>query len=105
MTETLTTEQANAIYDILVKDAGAPDGPVDGDFGTPRRDFMFHQTREMTWEYRFMGSLGFGGKFWNYDGRWYVTAYPEDMTPERQQVIDDTNVALAALKQEQGEGA
>lgn len=50
-------------------------------------------------EYRFIGSLGFGGKFWRNNGRWYVTAYREDLTPERQAVIDATNAALTALKQ------
>lgn len=95
----LTAEQANAVWDVLAWHAGACDESYD-DALSPRQEFVFNQTSENITEYRFMGPLGFGGKFWNYAGRWYVTAYPEDMTPQRQQAIDDTNAALAALKQE-----
>lgn len=50
-------------------------------------------------EYRFIGALGFGGKVWSYRYadlglRLYVTAYPEDMTPERQAMIDKANQRL-----------
>ena len=97
-----TADQANAVYDVLIQRAGASDGLFDGEVTTPRGDFVFHQTREHITEYPFQGSLGFGGKFWNYAGRWYVTAYPEDISdrPDRQQAIDATNAALAALKRE-----
>jgi hypothetical protein len=51
-------------------------------------------------EYRFQGDLGFGGKFWRNDGRWYVSAYPEDVKarPERAGIIEATNAALAELQ-------
>lgn len=49
-------------------------------------------------EYRFMGSLGFGGKVWSNRGRLYVTCYPEDRTPERQAAIDWANARLATLE-------
>lgn len=96
----MTLEQANAVYDILVAHAGAQE--------VGRADFVFQQTSER-WptEYRFGGSLGFGGKFWRLplpfrvgsDANWYVTAYPEDMDrrPEIRQEIDATNAALAVL--------
>lgn len=92
--EPLTPEQANAVYDVLVEHAGASE---DG-----RDDFVFLQTEEVVNEYRFMGRLGFGGKFWNYHGRWYVTAYPEAIKahPEMQDRVDATNGALARLREE-----
>lgn len=92
MSRPLTAEQANAIWDVLVEHAGASQGG--------RADFVDVETWQDCAEYRFMGALGFGGKFWRNRGRWYVTAYPEDVKgrSERQQAIDATNAALAALK-------
>jgi hypothetical protein len=46
-------------------------------------------------EYRFMGALGFGGKFWQQSMT--VTCYPEDETPERRAIIERANAALADL--------
>jgi hypothetical protein len=88
----LTVEQANAVYDILVRYAGASEHNRD--------DFVTIQTHQPCTEYRFMGSLGFGGKFWRNDGRWYVSAYPEDIAaqPERERAIRLTNGPLAGLK-------
>jgi len=48
-------------------------------------------------EYRFQGSLGFGGKFWRYDGRLYCTCYPEDETKERLATIAKVNQLLAGI--------
>lgn len=48
-------------------------------------------------EYRFCGGLGFGGKLWRYDGRFYITCYPEDETPDLRRIIDQTNQALRDL--------
>ena len=92
----MTPEQANAVYDILIAHAGATEHD--------REDFVDHQTgTNPPTEYRFQGSLGFGGKFWRegWDRRWYVTAYREHLTTGRQAAIDKTNAALKAL-QEQG---
>lgn len=86
----LAAEQANAVWDVLVEHAGASE---DG-----REDFVFHQTAGGCTEYRFQGSLGFGGKFWNANGRWYVSAYREDTTPGRASAIDLTNAALSGLR-------
>jgi hypothetical protein len=89
----MTREQADAVFDVLVEHAGASDGWRD--------DFVERQVAGSTDEYRFQGLLGFGGKFWNCNGRWYVSAYPEDVKrrPEMRQAIDATNEALAALKE------
>lgn len=87
----LTHDQADAIYTALVAHAGASEDD--------RRFFVEAQTDDYHYEYRFIGGLGFGGKFWRNDGRWYVSAYPEDVRvrPSRQQAINNTNAALSAL--------
>jgi hypothetical protein len=92
----MTQDQVTAVWRVLVEHAGAPGSPD----SWKARDFLYHQTAGSTDEYRFQGSLGFGGKFFNCNGRWYVTAYPEAVKrwPEMQQVIDATNEALAALR-------
>lgn len=48
-------------------------------------------------EYRFQGSLGFGGKVWSSSGRVYVNCYPEHMTDERRVMIERANERLAAV--------
>jgi hypothetical protein len=55
------------------------------------------------WEFRFMGNLGFGGKFYR-EGRggWpvmrmWVDCYPEDRTPERDAMIAAANARLIGL--------
>jgi hypothetical protein len=102
----MTVEQANAVYDVLAEHAGASDAFVGESADAPvppRAEFVFHQTREHVTEYRFMGSLGFGGKFWRNADAWYVTAYSEDVKgrPERAQAVNDTNAALAALDKQE----
>lgn len=92
MAAPMTGPQANAVYDILVEHTGADEDWM-------RDDFVHHQTADSTDEYRFQGALGFGGKFWNCNDRWYVTCYPEDLTSDRQRAIDETNTALAELKE------
>ncbi len=81
---------AEAIYDLL-----------EGDGADPLQRFSFvHWFREPDQrEWRFIGSLGFDGKFWKSDGRFYVNCYPEDETDERRSTIKRLNDALAALRQ------
>lgn len=53
-------------------------------------------------EWRFMGALGFGGKFrnnGNNDNTPYVDCYPESRTPERDTMIAKANERLAQLFQ------
>lgn len=87
---TLPFDVANQIYDILVKFAGALE--------RWREDFV-HRQEHGCCEYRFQGSLGFGGKFWNVGDRWDVTCYREDENPERRQAIQLCNAELAKLKE------
>lgn len=91
----ITIGQADAIYDVLVQHAEAREAR--------RYEFIFHLTRGCE-EFRFMGSLGFGGKLYVEPGGWRVGAYPEDIKAysERQQVIDATNAALSQLYAAQG---
>ena len=96
----LTTEQASAVYDVLVTHAGArTDNPT-------RTLFLRGQTRQFRSESRFNGDLGPGGKFWRSTGRrpdgswgevWIVSGYPEDIDnrADRRSVVTATNAALA----------
>ncbi len=75
------------VYDVLMEKAGATDGTARGCFlaSTPPTEF------------RFCGSLGFGGKVRTEGTRLFVTCYPEDITPEREVIMADTNAALERL--------
>lgn len=85
--------QANAVYDLLIQHAGADEWQ--------RQEFVLMHAEGRCDEFRFIGWLGSGGKFWRH--RWQVSAYPEDLNgrPGRQAIIDVTNAALAALQAEQ----
>lgn len=98
MSKPMTEEYANVVYDALVKHAGAPE--------SRRGEFVYHQTNEFCIEYRFMGSLGFGGKFWRNAGSlrdgswgemWYVNNYSEDETVNSVAMVNRTNDALYVL--------
>jgi hypothetical protein len=82
---------SDRIYTVLVNEAGAINSESE------RIQFRQFRRRHGT-EYRFGGWLGFGGKFWEKEDRWYVSCYPEDFTSHRRNVIEDTNSALLALK-------
>ncbi len=77
------------VYDILVEHAGAPE--------CDRERFIAAHVdaRDAIREWRFCGSLGFGGKYRVQHN--IVTCYSEDETPERLAAIERTNTALAAL--------
>lgn len=91
MEPTLTKEIANTIWTILVMEAGSPEGE--------RSSFIYHQTKGCT-EYRIGGPLGYGGKFWNTNRRWYVNTYPETLErqPELSLLIERTNRRLESLR-------
>lgn len=92
----IKTETALRIYALLVKHAGASN-----DLQSRTSFMMAHCTREGCGEYRFIGSLGFGGKFRNDGGGWRVDCYREDETEERLRAIETTNAALKGLWEEQ----
>lgn len=93
---TITPEQADAAYTVLVRLAGARDDKDD------RWAFVHHVARSAspTSEYRFGGSLGSGGKFRNNGNRDnvpHVDCYPEDETQVRKDVIERVNMALRGI--------
>lgn len=77
-------------WNILVEHAGANPKPI------AKKDFVLSMLGSCH-EYRFCGSLGFGGKFYRFSPDFYVQCYPEDVTPERQKAIDKVNHLLKAL--------
>lgn len=91
MEPTLTKEIANQIWTILKEEAGSRE--------EERGSFVYHQTKGCT-EYRVGGPLGYGGKFWNYNKRWYVNTYPETLErePSLSVIIERTNRRLESLR-------
>lgn len=83
---------------ILRDEVGAPDDP-DTTWGflsymtTPRGGLETHSR-----EWRFQGSLGFGGKLYVNSGRVYVGYYPEDRTAERDAAVERANARIVALR-------
>lgn len=83
------------MYDVLVLHAGACKDSYD------RKNFVhcaIHWDYRFGFEYRFMGSLGGGGKIWlplHRDPS--VSCYKENETPERKEAIEKTNAALLGL--------
>jgi hypothetical protein len=71
-----------AIWDILVELCGAC---------SEDRDLFIANT---SFEYRFMGNLGFGGKIYM-DAPPRVSCYKEDETPARLKIIEVANKALS----------
>lgn len=79
-------------YDLLIETAGASRLHYD------RRSFIqcaLNWNYHFTFEYRFEGLLGFGGKIWlPLDKAPYVSCYREDDSPERLKIIEKTNALL-----------
>ncbi len=78
------------VFDLVTTMNGAPSA-------SQRESFLRYFTqdeRSNTLEFRIGGKLGFGGKLTRSRGRWQVSAYSEDLTPERQMLIDVINDAL-----------
>lgn len=87
----IITTYAERIYDILVEHCSAHNDARE------KQSFV-HAQVEGCIEWRFQGALGFGGKFWNNAGRWYVNGYPEEMTPERETIVQKANAQLITLQ-------
>lgn len=82
---------ANRAYDVLVEECDASE--------RERHRFVHYLTNTGHGykEWRFSGSLGFGGKFWLYPDSCRVSCYVEDQTPERLRIISRANDILAAV--------
>ena len=83
----MNEQQINRIFDILVGIAGAREDD--------RASFVYDMlSPSLPNEWRFCGKLGFGGKYRPFKNT--VDCYPEDQTPERLVIIEETNKTLAA---------
>ena len=87
----MTIDNANKIYDILVQLGGADEKMRDG--------FVYQHTDDegnLCTEWRFMGRLGYGGKYRSkYNS---VDCYQEDETKERLKIIDKINKELKKIQ-------
>jgi hypothetical protein len=79
------------IYRILVDVCGARESEQD-------RFIYYFTVPRLSYEWRFGGDLGSGGKFYDNGDKWYVGCYPEDDTPERKEIITKANALLKELK-------
>jgi len=94
------------VYHILIKEAGAgtnisiimkDDNVVFVDHD--EENFIHHHAvehKDRCREWRFSGNLGFGGKYRSQTNK--VDYYPEDTSPEREQIIMTTNQLLLEWK-------
>jgi hypothetical protein len=92
----ITPDMSERIWRVLVEDCGCRDDL------RAKHSFMYYLATDI-WsghEWRFQGSLGFGGKFHNNCGRWLVGCYSEHRTPECEEMICRANERIAALKEE-----
>lgn len=81
-------ETANNIWNVLAKHCGASE--------RGREDFVATAIQGGITEYRFIGGLGFGGKFWGH--RLKVTCYKEDETSEILAAIEKANKELEMFR-------
>jgi hypothetical protein len=95
--ESIPEAYARRIYAILASHCGASKDDYD-------RDTFVCVAGVRVREYRFIGSLGQGGKFKNSSGQWYVDCYPENETSHRRQCIDAANRKLRVLRAEYERG-
>ena len=80
----MTKERALAVYDILTMHAGAPERDRDG--------FVHVHSKTGCAEWRFQGSLGFGGKYRAATNS--IDCYSEDETSKRKALIENVNIKL-----------
>lgn len=77
----------NKVYTVLVNLGGAREDD--------RYDFVYHHTTQDTDEWRFIGVLGFGGKYRRKTNT--VDCYKEDEDMERLETIKIINSELESL--------
>ena len=77
------------VYTILVEECGAAE--------SEREYFVSQHTEEHIREWRFGGSLGFGGKFRDNGNGLSVDCYREDETPKRIAAVEGANRRLTLL--------
>jgi hypothetical protein len=90
---------ATEIFDILVKHAGY------FKCSSNKQEFLQCQNESPSklnefggcTEYRFQGKLGFGGKFWNINNKFYISAYLEDLNEDTNKTINIVNELLKPI--------
>lgn len=87
----LSKEFAEKVYDVLIKEAGAGASNE-----WDKESFIYHHEKGCD-EWRFCGKLGFGGKYRSNTNT--VDCYLEDLTPERELIIKQTNLELSKIKE------
>lgn len=91
--EPLTEAKANLVYDILEQHAAASEY-----WRNQFIQYMTDNSNGFPKEFRFQGSLGFGGKCYrDHAGKFYVQQYREDQTPESKKTIEKINEILRTL--------
>lgn len=91
MLKSLTENQAEQVWAILAQECGA------SNLYWEKISFVNEFSKDVpASEWRFQGSLGFGGKF--RFPRMSVDCYPEDLTPARREAIDKANSRLTEFK-------
>lgn len=96
MRKPVTAKTANKIWDILIEYAGRYDY-MHGETDYDRLAFVTLATEGRWTQFRFQGSLGFGGKVYYGGPGFVVTCYREDETPDRVAAMATTNAALEQL--------
>lgn len=87
----LTFEEAAVVWDILVDYAGA----TRSEDSWMRASFVHYVTEPSSlYEFRFVGNLGSGGKFYLEHSGWSVSHSKEDSTDIRKLIERRTNDAL-----------
>lgn len=89
--------KARRIYDILVKFAGAPD--IQSTRAQFESFFVDAHENKKGGEFRFQGTLGFGGKFFIDSEKMWVACYKEDATLRRSRIIRKINEKLVKIPQ------
>jgi hypothetical protein len=87
-------ELSEQAYDILVAECAAPE--CGRQAFCEHHNASLHNTDSLS-EWRFDGNLGYGSKFKQHNGQYYVAGYPEDMTPERWAFVRAANRRLDSL--------
>lgn len=96
---TMTVAEANAVYDVLVRECGADDRRYR--LAHPRGAFVgaMTTTRRPATEWRFQCMLGYGVKFYIGDAGepHRVHCYREDETPELLAMVERANAAFMEM--------
>jgi hypothetical protein len=103
----LSEWQAALVWDVLVECCGVSEDPE----GDNRHEFFYHSTGDGISEWRFVGSLGMGGKLHALRGlprpdggrgepRLRVDCNLQDLTPEREAAVQAANARLETLAKE-----